>query len=80
MDKTDCRVILGNRHRNVGSVCRSYVQPDIYPACACLAGVKQCLSVCVGVCGCVSTNFLKNALSRVTKAFTEVIVNEKQSA
>jgi len=48
-----------------------------YPTRACAAGVKQCLHVCV----CVSAKkILKNASSRVAKAFTDVIVNEKQSA
>ena len=46
--------------------------------CACAAGVKQCLHVCV--CVCVCKKILKNASSRVAKALTDVIVNEKQSA
>jgi len=49
---------------------------DIYPTCALAAGVKQCLYVCV----CVGQNILRNASSRVAKTFTDVIVNEKQSA
>jgi len=32
------------------------------------------------VCVCVRKKILKNASSRVAKAFTDVIVNEKQSA
>jgi len=45
-----------------------------YPACACAAGVKQCLTVCLCVCP------PKNISSRVTKEFADVIVSEKQSA
>ena len=42
--------------------------------CACAAGVKQCLRVCV--CVCVRKKILKNASSKVTKALTDVVVNE----
>jgi len=42
-----------------------------YPACACAAGVKQCLHVCI--CVCVGQKILKNASSMVAKAFTEVL-------
>jgi len=36
-----------------------------YPACACAAGVKQCLRVCV----CVRKTKLKNASNRVTRRY-----------
>ena len=48
-----------------------------YPVHTYTAGVKQCLRVC-GVC--VPKKILKNTSSRVTRVFTDVIVNEKQSA
>ena len=51
-----------------------------YPVhmCTCAAGVKHCL---VSVCLCLSWQIiLKNALSRVAKAFKDSILNEKQSA
>ena len=44
---------------------------------ACTAGVKQCLCVCVCVCVCVVKEILKNASSRIAKAFADIIVNKK---
>ena len=45
-----------------------------YPACACAAGVKQCLRVCICMCVCVGQKILKNASSMVAKAFTDVLI------
>ena len=45
-----------------------------YPVCTCTAGVKQCLHVCVFVCVLIGTK--KNASTRVTKVFTDVIINQ----
>ena len=63
---------------------RLYLLSIYYPACTCTAGVKQCLCVSLSlslcVCVCVSAKILKNASSRVAKAYTDVIVNEKHSA
>jgi len=54
------------------------------PVCVCVGVcvcgcVCVCVCVCVGVRVCVCKIILKNASSRVAKAFTDVIVNEKQS-
>ena len=41
---------------------------------------KAMFHVCVSVGVCVGKKILKNASNRVAKVFTDVIVNEKQSA
>jgi len=50
---------------------------EFYPACACTAEVKQCLPVWV-----CRQKYIENAnaSSRVAKAYTDVIVYEKQTA
>ena len=54
----------------------SFVVFVVTPMCTCAAGVKHCL-----VSVCLSWQIiLKNALSRVAKAFKDSILNEKQSA
>jgi len=45
--------------------------------CVC---VCVCVCLCVCVCVCDGKKILRNASSRVTKVFTDTIVNEKQSA